>query len=164
MSKKQKKEQSREQQNPKQNQQPNKEQPSKDEKPVSRRSEEIVDIVDRMPVSFGKWVAMAVCVFAGLLLLFGWIIKYPDTVTGHIKINSNNAPVKLVANVSGIIHQIAFQAQEEVKKGDYIAVVENSAQTDDVRKIADLMFGNPPNSRKNREYFNELLNFGTLAA
>ncbi|GHT67038.1 hypothetical protein AGMMS50239_29510 [Bacteroidia bacterium] len=26
------------------------------------------------------------------------------------------------------------------------------------------MFGNPPNSRKNREYFNELLNFGTLAA
>ena len=58
-----------------------------------RRSEEITDIVDRMPMAFGRWVAIAIVIFAALLLLFGWIIKYPDTVTGHIKINSTNAPV-----------------------------------------------------------------------
>ncbi|GHU63116.1 hemolysin D [Bacteroidia bacterium] len=144
----------------KQNQEPN-----RDEKPVSKRSEEIVDIVDRMPMSFGKWVAMAVCIFAALLLLFGWIIKYPDTVTGHIKINSNNAPVKLVANVSGIIQQIAYQAQEEVEKGDYIAVVENSAQTDDVRKIADLIAKFDPNeelTKTSQSIFPEKVSLGDL--
>jgi multidrug resistance efflux pump len=104
-----------------------------------RRSEEIVDIVDRMPMTFGLWVALSVVIFSALLLLFGWIIKYPDTVTGHIRINSANAPVKLVANVSGNIHFESFQAQDEIKKGEFIAVIENSASTEDVRRISGLI-------------------------
>lgn len=84
-----------------------------------RRSEEISDIINRMPMAFGRWVAFAVLVFSGFLLLFGWIIKYPDTVTGQIKINSNNAPVKLVANMSGNIHLFSYKAQDWIKKGDY---------------------------------------------
>ena len=104
-----------------------------------RQSEEIVDIVDRMPMTFGRWVAVAVVVFSLLLLLFGWIIKYPDTVTGYIRINSTNAPVKLVANVSGNILIESFQAQDEIEKGTFIAVIENSALTSDVRNIAELI-------------------------
>jgi multidrug resistance efflux pump len=111
----------------------------KNKESLSKRSEEINDIVDRMPMAFGHWVAMAVVVFAGLLILFGWIIKYPDTVTGLIKINSGAAPVKLVANTSGNIHLHAFQAQDEVIKGEYIAVIENSALTEDVQKMAALI-------------------------
>ena len=42
------------------------------------RSEELDEIIDRMPMAFGKWVALAVIVFAALFLLFGWIIKYTD--------------------------------------------------------------------------------------
>ena len=103
-----------------------------------RRSEEITEIVDRMPMAFGRWVAMAVVVFSILLLLFGWIIKYPDTVTGYIRINSTHAPVKLVANVSGNIFLESFRAQDEIKKGEYIAVIENPALTADVRKISGL--------------------------
>ena len=44
----------------------------------SGRSEELGEIIDRMPMAFGKWVALAVVIFAALFLLFGWIIKYPD--------------------------------------------------------------------------------------
>ena len=105
----------------------------------ARRSEEITDIVDRMPMTFGRWVALSVVIFSALLILFGWIIKYPDTVTGYIKINSTNAPVKLVANISGNIRLESFQAQEEVKKGEYIAVIENSALTADVRRVNGLI-------------------------
>jgi multidrug resistance efflux pump len=109
---------------------------ARNEKNVSKRSEEINDIVDRMPMDFGRWVAIAVIVFAGLLMLFGWIIKYPDTVTGQIKISSANASVKLVANASGNIHLESFKAQDEVEKGVYIAVIENAAHTEDVREVA----------------------------
>jgi multidrug resistance efflux pump len=115
------------------------ERPLKDKKTGSKRSEEITDIVDRMPMAFGRWVAIAVIVFASLLLLFSWIIKYPDTVTGQIKISSNNASIKLVANASGNIHLKTFKAQDDVKKGEYIAVIENSALTEDVQKIAALI-------------------------
>jgi len=105
----------------------------------ARRSEEIVDIVDRMPMTFGRWVAIAVVVFSALLLFFGWIIKYPETVTGRIQINSSNPSVKLVANTSGNIHLMSYKAQDEVSAGAYIAVIDNSAVTEDVQKIAELI-------------------------
>ena len=107
-------------------------------KPV-RRSEEITNIVDKMPMTFGRWVALSVVFFSMLLLLFGWVIKYPDTVTGQIQINSGAASVKLVANASGNIHLTSYKAQDEVREGEYIAVIDNPAVTEDVRKIAGLI-------------------------
>ena len=84
----------------------------------SGRSEELDEIIDRMPMAFGKWVALAVIVFAALFLLFGWIIKYPDMVTGQIKINAQNPTVRLVANSTGNLLLLSHKAQEEVKKGE----------------------------------------------
>ena len=109
-----------------------------------RRSEEIVDIVDRMPMTFGRWVALSVLIFSILLALFGWIIKYPDIVTGHIQINSSNASVKLVANVSGNIHLMDYKAQDDVTADSYLAVINNPAVTEDVRKIAGLILSFNP--------------------
>jgi multidrug resistance efflux pump len=132
---------------------------------VNLRSEEIMDIVGRMPIAFGRWVAIAVVIFSMLLLFFGWIIKYPDTVTGHIRLNSGNAPVKLVANVSGNIHLASFRAQDDVKKGDYIAVIDNPAVTDDVRAIAALTVRFNPNEPLNdsfRQIFPEKVSLGDL--
>lgn len=112
---------------------------------IPERTEEIQEIVERMPMNFGRWVAIAFCVFTGLLLLFGWIIRYPDTVTGQIKINSNHAPVKLVANASGNIQEILFHPQQDIKKGDYIAVIENAAVTKDIREVYALINDFDPN-------------------
>ncbi|MDR1153633.1 MAG: HlyD family efflux transporter periplasmic adaptor subunit [Bacteroidales bacterium] len=111
----------------------------------SPRSDEIVDIVERMPMTFGRWVAVAVVVFSALLFLFGYIIRYPDTVSGQIKINSSNAPVRLVANVSGNIQNLFFKARDEVEKGEYIAVIQNSAVTGDVKKVIALVNQFDPN-------------------
>lgn len=136
-----------------------------EDEPRGRRSEEITDIIDRMPMAFGRWVAIAVVVFSALLLLFGWIIKYPDTVTGQIKINSDNAPVKLVANASGNIHIFAHKAQDDVREGDYIAVIENSAVTEDVRKIAGLIKdfnANNPSFLKEKNMFPDKVSLGDL--
>ena len=60
-------------------------------------------------------------------------------VTGQIKINAQNPTVRLVANSTGNLLLLSHKAQEEVKKGEYIAVVQNPASTEDVRKIADLI-------------------------
>lgn len=119
----------------------------KNDERIDRRSEEIVDIVDRMPMTFGRWVALLVVIFSALLALFGWIIKYPETVTGQIRISSGNASVKLVANASGNIHLTGYKAQDEVRAGDHIAVIENPALTEDVSKIAELIRSFNPNEK-----------------
>lgn len=109
-----------------------------------RRTEEIADIVERMPTAFGKWTARAVCLFALLFLLMGWLVKYPDTVTGEVTINSNVTPVQLVAAVSGKIEIRDFRPQETVGEGTYLAVIENSASTEDVVRLRRMLEGFDP--------------------
>lgn len=108
----------------------------KENKPFNKRSEEIADIIDRMPITFGRWLAIVVIAFTILFLLFGWIIKYPDIVTGQIKINAQNATIRLVVNTSGHLHLLIGKAQDSIKRGDYIAVIQNSASTQDIKKIS----------------------------
>lgn len=105
----------------------------------SKRSEEVSDIIDRMPTAFGKWISIAIILFTILLFIFSYAIKYPDVVTGQIKINSNTAPVKLPAHISGKIELLDFEAQDGVKEGAYIAVIQNSANTKDVETIIRLL-------------------------
>lgn len=132
----------------------------------SKRSEEVSDIIDRMPTAFSKWVAAAIIVFSVLLFVFGWLIKYPDVVTGQIKINSIMSPVKLPAHVSGKINILGFKAQDTIKEGEYIAVIQNSANTDDVKKIASLINEFDPNESRTFErmvtLFPEKVSLGEL--
>ena len=142
-----------------------KEEPGKKIKEESKRTEEIQEIIERMPMTFGRWVAVAFLFFSALLLLFGWIIKYPDTVTGHIKINSSHAPVKLVANMPGNVHEILFQPQQEITKGEYIAVIDNSALTKDVQTVIGLINNFDPNEKNSSQsavVFPEKVSLGDL--
>ena len=110
----------------------------KKEPPVYR-NEEICDIINRMPTRFGKWVAIAVIIFTLLLLTFGWAIKYPDVVSGQITINSNTAPIKLVAGSSGKIKLSHIRPQDTVCENSYLAIIQNPANTEDVQKINSLL-------------------------
>ena len=103
------------------------------------KSEEVSDIIDKMPTAFSKWVSIAVIFFALLFFVFGWAIKYPDVVTGQIKINSTTTPVKLSSRISGRLEILSFKAQDCVVEGDYIGVIQNSAKTVDVIEIASLL-------------------------
>ena len=106
---------------------------------TNKRSEEITDIIDRMPTSFGRKMAWLVTVLALSILLLGWMVKYPDTVTGAIKINSDHASVKLVSMSSGNIHLMLDKNQTHISQGDYIAVIENPASTSDMKRVASLL-------------------------
>lgn len=104
-----------------------------------KRNEEITDIINKMPTSFGIRMGWLVTGLTVLVLFLGWIIEYPDTVTGIIKINSDHASVKLVSNSSGNIHLYIKENQTYISKGEYIAVIENPASTSDVKKISSLL-------------------------
>lgn len=129
------------------------------------RSEEVADIIERMPMHFGRWVGFAVVVFAAVILALGWSIKYPDTVTGAITINSNTAPVKLIAGTSGKLHICGFKSQDQVKEGEYIAIIQNAADYKDMQRIAGLVSDfnvNADSFRLMKNYFPEKVSLGEL--
>jgi multidrug efflux pump subunit AcrA (membrane-fusion protein) len=105
----------------------------------SERSEEVTDIIERIPNGFGRWVMFIVIFLVSCLMLFGWFIKYPDTIKGQIAINAQHATVKLISNTSGKLLLKEFKQQDKVNEGDYIAVIQNSANTADIVKIMNLL-------------------------
>lgn len=106
-------------------------------KPV--RSDEINDIIERMPAGFGKWVTIIVLFIFLLIIISGWGIKYPDVVMGQITINAMSSPLKLVAQSSGKLEMEDVKPKDGVKAGDYMAVIQNPANTDDIRCLDSLL-------------------------
>ena len=104
----------------------------------TERSEEIQDIIDRMPTSFAKWISIIVgCLFI-ILMVLGWFIRYPDIVTGQVTINANKSPIKLIANSNGKLHLLT-QSHQNIKENDYVAYIESSANIDDIKKVSELI-------------------------
>lgn len=50
---------------------------------MSNRSEEVQDIIERMPTRWCAWVALIVFILMGVLIGLSFLISYPDTVDGE---------------------------------------------------------------------------------
>ncbi|RNC63832.1 HlyD family efflux transporter periplasmic adaptor subunit [Proteiniphilum sp. X52] len=93
---------------------------------MSERSEEVQSIIERMPTYWTRWVALCVGVLMGVVILLGFLIKYPDTVDGQVSVTAVTAPVRLVANTSGRL--ILLQPDKtQIGEGTVISYVESGA-------------------------------------
>lgn len=97
-----------------------------DQDEISRKSEEVQAIIDRMPTYWVKWVALCVGILMGVIVLLGFLIQYPDTVDGQISVTATTAPVRLVANSNGRINLLQAN-KAQLQKGDVIAYLESGA-------------------------------------
>lgn len=105
-----------------------------------QRTEEVQDIIERMPNRFGKVISIIVLIIVCLMLLFGWLVRYPDIVTGQININASQAPLKIIAMHAGKLQlSSGLRSQDHVTEGQLIAWLENPATPVDVFKLICLM-------------------------
>jgi len=105
---------------------------------ITQRTEEIRDIIDRMPHRTGKIVVCVVCALCVLLLFSGWIIEYPETVSGPVSITAKHAPVRLVSNISGILHLLRNNGAN-LQKNDVIGLIDNPASLQDVLDVENFL-------------------------
>jgi hypothetical protein len=107
-----------------------------------QRTEEVRDIIDRMPHRTGKVVAFVVAILAGFLLFFGFIIKYPESVSGVVTMSARQSPVRLTAPYTGRLHFLA-KNNEEIKEGEIIAYIESGTNINDFFFLDSIMKFNP---------------------
>lgn len=112
----------------------------------NQRSEEIETIVERMPTRFGMYITIIVLGLICLMFLFGWLVRYPDIVTGQITLNTSAAPLKLVSNINGKIKFILKKTNSPVHAGQVIAYIENAATPENVYAIDSILKKYPPRS------------------
>lgn len=60
------------------------------------------------------------------------MVEVPDTLITEAKIISTNPPVVLKAQVNGKIHFLHPKLKSSFDQGEYLAVIENSANYEDV--------------------------------
>lgn len=123
-------------------------------------SEEIQDIVDRMPTEWTFRVAIALIVLVLSLVTLSFIIKYPDTIRGEITVTAEAAPVRVVAMSSGCLHLLK-ENHTDVKEGEHLAYIGSSTNYEEfkaLKKICDQGL-----ATGHKEEYPELLQIGQLS-
>lgn len=95
------------------------------------RSEEVQDIIERMPTRWCAWTALVVTVLMGMLLGLSFLIRYPDTVDGEVSITGTQAPIRLQAHAYGRLHLLE-KPNTRVQKDQALAYIESGAEYEDV--------------------------------
>lgn len=93
----------------------------------ARRTEEVTDIIERMPHTFAKRITILVCFIVALIIFFGYVVKYPDVVTGEATISAEQSPLQLVAAQSGRLRINRIKSQDPISAGQLLAWIDNPA-------------------------------------
>lgn len=101
---------------------------------MPNRSEEVQDIIERMPTRWCAWVALIVTTLMSMLIGLSFLISYPDTVDGEVSITGANAPLRLVSRSNGRLH-LLIEPNQTVSKNATIAYIESGANYSDVQLL-----------------------------
>jgi len=99
---------------------------------IELRSEEVQEILTRVPHWMIRWGSVVVLLILLSLFFVSWMVKYPDIITTQIVITTNIPPEKLVARTSGKLEAILVKDRMNVNKNTPLAVIENAANYKDV--------------------------------
>lgn len=99
------------------------------------QSEEFQEILGNMP----QWILFRGTLFiliAVIFIIIGCVIfKYPDTINTTMTLTGVAPVSELISRSSGKIQTFYVVDKQNVKVGQYLAVLANSANTNDVRKL-----------------------------
>lgn len=103
-----------------------------DNKEIEIRSEEVQDILTRVPHWLIRWGNTIVFCIILLLFAFSWFIKYPDTIVSQAMITTKTPPQKEYAKTNARIQHLLVNDNDIVSAGQVLAVLENPADYKDV--------------------------------
>jgi hypothetical protein len=98
------------------------------------RSEEVQDIIERMPTRWCAWVALIVSILMSMLIGLSFLISYPDTVDGEVSITGAKAPLRLVSRSNGRL-RLLKEPNQTISQNATIAYIESGASYNDVQLL-----------------------------
>ena len=90
---------------------------------IELRSEDFQEVLGSVP----SWIlrrGITIIALIVLIILAGSaIFKYPDTISSSMTLTGSTPAVSLVARTSGKIQELRIEDKQEVKSGDYLAII-----------------------------------------
>ncbi len=99
---------------------------------IQLRSEEVQEILTRVPHWMIRWGNLLMLVLILLLLFLSWLVKYPDVIPAEAIITTRIPPQKEYAKVNGKIESLLVKDNQIVPQHTPLAILESSANYKDV--------------------------------
>ncbi|GAB6120107.1 HlyD family secretion protein [Dysgonomonas termitidis] len=111
------------------------------EKEVELRSEEFQEVLGDIPPWILRWGITMLATIIIIILVGSSIFKYPDIISSTMTLTGTTPPAAIVAKVSGKLTELNIKDNQIVKAGDYLAVIENPANTKDILSLKKYLIG-----------------------
>ncbi|WP_074409306.1 MULTISPECIES: HlyD family secretion protein [Aquimarina] len=99
---------------------------------IQLRSEEVQEILTRVPHWMIRWGNLLILVLVLMLLFLSWMFKYPDVIPAEAIITTRIPPQKEYAKTSGKIESLFVKDNQIVPENTPLAILESSANYKDV--------------------------------
>ena len=110
----------------------------KEHKEVEIRSEELHEVMGKIP----PWILRSgiTVLFCIIIVMFtgSFFFKYPDVITAQVVLTGSVPPANIVAFSSGNLN-ILIKDNQDIKAGEYLGVIYNSARTEDILYLKNFL-------------------------
>ncbi len=106
---------------------------------IELRSEEVQEILTRVPHWMIRWGNVLFLALILMLLFISWFVKYPDIIISEAIITTQIPPQKEYALITGDIDAILVENNQKVQKDQPLAILENTANYKDVYKLKSIV-------------------------
>lgn len=113
--------------------------PERELEELELRSDEVQDILTKVPHWMIRWGNLLFLLLIVLVLVISWFIKYPDVVVSEALITTEVPPQKEFAQISGKIEAILVEDNQLVEPNAVLAVLESTADYEDVFKLKSII-------------------------
>lgn len=96
------------------------------------------EIMNYIPNWLIRWGNTLIASIVGLILLFSYLIKYPDIINGSVTMTTTNPPVAIFSKSEGEI-DLLYEDKSIVIKDDVIAVIERDASYEDIQYLKTVL-------------------------
>jgi multidrug resistance efflux pump len=107
---------------------------------IEIRSEKVEEILSYVPHWIIRMGIAMIFIVICIILIICWFIKYPEIITAPILITTAQPPANILARTTGKIQKIFIKDNQNVKKDEVLAIIENSADFDDILKIKTKLY------------------------
>lgn len=108
-------------------------------KDIELRSEEVQEVMGQVPRWIVRW-GISLLFFVVVALLAGsCFFKYPDVIVADMTLTGQHPAVAVMTRSEGNIQELLVKDNDVVKEGDWLAIMENHANTEDVVYLANAL-------------------------
>lgn len=108
-------------------------------KDIELRSEEVQEVMNRVPPSILRYGIGILATIVMALLIGSALFSYPETVQVEVTLSPRNPPAYIKCTTDGKLESLYVTNGQQVRKGDVLAVMENSAHMEDILRLRECL-------------------------